>query len=264
MDIHTIQTSLEGLPIASLRYFESIGSTNDEALRWAAAGASDGSLVIADAQTQGRGRLGRRWITRPGSSLAFSLIVHPNQAETARLAYFSPLAALSVCRALEQIPQIATLVKWPNDVLVNQRKAAGVLVEVNWVGDQLQSVVIGVGINVGQDAVPPADELLFPATSIEEAAGQPVDRLFILRETLKHLFDLRASAFNAETEPAFFDAWEERLAYKGEWVRIEGTGGKTITGQVIGLDRSGSLLLKTPAGKLQPIAVGDVRLRLVD
>src|SRR5512141_3071554 len=104
MDVHTLTSLLAGLPIRQIRYFDTIGSTNDEALSWIQAGAQDGCLVVADQQTQGRGRLNRRWITNPGAALAFSIILRPTPEEIDRMSFFSPLGALAICQALEDLP----------------------------------------------------------------------------------------------------------------------------------------------------------------
>ena len=270
MDLESLKNALVGLPVPNIRCFDVIGSSNDEALSWVsqaeqAGGAPDGCLVIANSQTKGRGRLGRAWVTRPEASLAFSLILRPTPAEVERLAYFSPLGALAICQALEELglyPQI----KWPNDVLLNRKKTAGILVEAAWFGEQLQGLVIGIGLNVAPESVPPAGQLRFPATCVEEAAGRQVDRLELLRAILSNLFSWRASLF----DPSFFAGWQARLAFRDEWVRIEETIQATsaspsgaVTGQVAGIDASGSLLLRTQAGETLAVSVGDVHLRLL-
>jgi BirA family transcriptional regulator, biotin operon repressor / biotin---[acetyl-CoA-carboxylase] ligase len=261
MDIEQLNDQLSGLPIPQLRSFDQIGSTNDEALNWIAAGAEDGCLVIAEQQTQGRGRLGRRWVTKPGAALAFSLILRPIAEERERLAYFSPLGALAICQALEAMgDHLQPQIKWPNDVLLQRRKTAGILVEAAWEGDMLQGIVVGIGINVGREAVPPPDEVLFPATSVEEAAGEPVDRLALLRAVLGGLFQWRAELRGE----LFRQNWEQRLAFKNEWVTVQGAAGTALTGQVTGLDASGNLLLRTSGGELVPVTVGDVHLRLLE
>ncbi|MEN4100610.1 MAG: biotin--[acetyl-CoA-carboxylase] ligase, partial [Anaerolineaceae bacterium] len=118
---------LAGLPVSELRYFDSIGSTNDEALRWAEQGAPDAALVVADTQTAGRGRMDRRWVTRPGVALAFSLALRPTPVEASALGLFSPLGALAVAAALRENYGLLAEVKWPNDVLLERRKCCGIL-----------------------------------------------------------------------------------------------------------------------------------------
>jgi BirA family transcriptional regulator, biotin operon repressor / biotin---[acetyl-CoA-carboxylase] ligase len=260
MEVRQLNSYLSGLPIAEIRYFDLIGSTNDEALSWIGAGAKDGCLVVADQQTKGRGRLGRRWVTRPGTSLAFSLILHPTQEETAQLAFFSPLGALGISQALEKTHGLHPLIKWPNDVLLQRRKAAGILVEAGWLGETLQGIVIGIGINVAPEAVPPPEELLFPAISVEEAAGHAVNRLELLRDILEGIFQWRENI----SSQSFHQEWEQRLAFKGEWVSIEESTGNSITGQVVELDETGNLVLSTSSGTRVSVTVGDVHLRLLE
>src|SRR5512142_3320319 len=138
MDVDRLRSHLSGLPVAHIRCFDTVGSTNDEALAWAAAGAQDGCLVVADQQTLGRGRLNRRWITRPGAALAFSLIFQPGPEEIERMGFFSPLGALAISQALEEKLGLSPEIKWPNDVLLMGRKTAGILVEAAWMGTRLQ------------------------------------------------------------------------------------------------------------------------------
>jgi BirA family biotin operon repressor/biotin-[acetyl-CoA-carboxylase] ligase len=257
MDGQSLRISLSGLPVPDIRYFDSAGSTNDEALAWVAEGADDGCLVVADQQTRGRGRFRRQWITRAGAALAFSLILRPTSAELHRAGFFSPLGAIAICQALEVDPALMPSIKWPNDVLLLRKKVAGILVEASWVGDRPQAVVIGIGINIAAEAVPPASELLFPATSVEEAAGKPVDREALLRAILQALFTWRKQM----RSEAFLQAWEARLAFRGEWVQIENSGQAPMTGQVMGIDPGGNLLLRNQAGETTTIAVGDLHLR---
>lgn len=258
MDVSAILARLAGLPIREVRYFEVTGSTNDEALRWASAGAADSCLVIANQQTRGRGRLGRRWFTAPGSGLAFSLVILPSMAEQARTSNFTALGALAVCQAIETLTEIPAQIKWPNDILLQKKKTAGILVEANWLGDTIQNLVIGIGVNVGVKSVPPPGELFFPATCLEEAAGKPVDRLDLLREILSGIYSWRAVL----NEGVFHNAWDKRIAFKGEWVSLENAaGGEALKGQVVGLDDSGSLVLRTPSGKNVYAAAGDLKLR---
>lgn len=259
MTLKEFQDTLAGLPVPQVQYFDSIGSTNTAALDWAAAGAAEGCLVVADLQTQGRGRLGRRWITRPGAALALSLIFKPAAHEMEHLGLFTALGAMAVSQAVEELHGLRALVKWPNDVLLEGRKCAGILTEAAWSGEVVEGVVVGIGVNVSPEAVPPPEEVLFPAISVAEAAGKPVDRLVMLRGIVKALFHWRVKLHEA----SFLQAWQEKLAYKGEWVQIEESvpGSAPVTGQVQGLAADGSLLLRGEKGDLFTITTGDVHLR---
>jgi BirA family transcriptional regulator, biotin operon repressor / biotin---[acetyl-CoA-carboxylase] ligase len=257
MNTITVTKSLAGLPIPELRYYNSINSTNNEALQWAEKGAPDGALVLADAQTAGRGRMDRRWVTHPGAALAFSLILRPTPAEAEALGLFSPLGALAVAAALAEGYDLPSQVKWPNDVLLNRRKVCGILVEAVWLGSQAQNVVIGIGVNVAPEAVPPDDQVIFPATSVEDALGKKVVRLDLLREVLEQLFAWRSRLGT----PAFMQTWEDYLAFKEEWVEVQPPGKPGVAGKLVGLAPTGDLRLLSPAGEVITASAGDLRLR---
>ena len=183
MDQNELKRFLSSLPLGDIRYFDTIGSTNNEALAWATSRAKDLSLVIADEQTAGRGRLDRKWFTPKGTALAFSLILRPTPAEKPHLTRIVGLAALAAADSL-RTRGLVSQIKWPNDVLLNGRKVAGILVESVWSGEEVDCLVIGIRVNVLKEPVPSAELLLFPATSLEEALGSTVEREKVLRDIL--------------------------------------------------------------------------------
>lgn len=246
--------------LPAYRVFESVPSTNDVALAWAKEQAPDGALVIANAQTAGRGRMDRHWFTPPDCALAFSLILRPTSQESENVALFSPLGGLALSLALETRYQLQPRIKWPNDVLLNRKKTAGILAETIWQAGQPQAIILGIGVNVGKDCVPPADQVLFPATSIEEALNSKVERWELLEAILHNLFAWRKQL----TSPAFLDAWQNRLAFLGEQVYILQPQQEKIRGTVMGLTTSGDLSLLLHNGEIHNFAAGDIHLRLVD
>ena len=188
MNQQELNKALSNLPLGSIRYFDSIGSTNDEALAWAANDARDLSLVVANEQTAGRGRLDRPWFTPPSSALAFSLILRPTADEKPHLSRIVGLAALSIADTIGMLG-LAPQVKWPNDILLNGRKAAGILIELVWSGEDVDCVVIGIGVNVAKQAVPSTDILRFPAISLEHVLKRPsrvLGCLLLLRAGVFH------------------------------------------------------------------------------
>ncbi len=192
MDQTTLEKLLSDLPLGSVRYYPTIGSTNDLAARWAEAGARDLSLVVADEQTAGRGRMQRRWLTPAGSALAFTLVLRQDkEALAGRVAQVTALGALAVCDTINAaLPAVTPAqVKWPNDVVASRRKLAGVLAEAHWKGDELMALILGIGINVAPASVPPAEALDFPATCVETELGASVDRWELLHAVLKNLLD---------------------------------------------------------------------------
>jgi BirA family biotin operon repressor/biotin-[acetyl-CoA-carboxylase] ligase len=281
MDQQSLEQALSGLPLGPIRYFDRIDSTNTEAARWAAAGAADLSLVVADEQTAGKGRLGRRWHTPRGSALAFSLVLRPQTAEGGRqsgtgvqftdISRLTALGALGVREALQDLYGLPALVKWPNDVLVGGRKLAGILVEANWQGDSLSAAVLGIGINVAPSSVPPAETLSFPATSVDASLqardpGRSAYRLVLLRAVLEKVLAWRARL----DTPDFITAWDAALAFRSEWVSVfqdvqeiaeGGSEAARLEGQILGLAPDGALRLRSRSGEEFTVQVGEIHLR---
>lgn len=257
MNQNELKKALSKLPLAEIKYFESIGSTNDEALVWAASDAKDLSVVIVDEQTSGRGRLDRKWFTPAGTALAVSLILRPTADEKPQLSRTVGLAALAIAESL-RASGLPTQIKWPNDVLIAGRKVAGILTESVWTGEEVDCVVIGMGVNVLTGSVPPADLLQFPATSLESETGYPLDRVEVLHEILAKLIELRPQMVTHE----FMVRWESLLAFRNGQVQVEaGSNTPPVTGQIEGLEADGSLRLRNDRGEIITVRFGDVHLR---
>jgi BirA family biotin operon repressor/biotin-[acetyl-CoA-carboxylase] ligase len=252
-----VRAALSELPLGGLRVFRSIGSTNDEALSWADQGGPDLALVVADEQVAGRGRAGRTWITPAGVALAFSFVLRDGLRGIApgRLAGLGAMAAADACQALG----LSTAVKWPNDVLVNDRKIAGILVDVTWSGDDLAAAVLGIGINVHRGSAPADGQLRYPATSIEEALGAKIERTRVLTATVAALLKWRGLLADEE----FVRAWEARLAFRGRQVTLSGAGQPPLSGVLKGLGEDGSLRLAI-GGREVRIHMGDTHLQSAD
>ncbi|HUF39027.1 MAG TPA: biotin--[acetyl-CoA-carboxylase] ligase [Anaerolineales bacterium] len=262
--LHELSLHLSPLPLGPLEYHPTLPSTTDLAAERLDSGSPDLTLIVADEQTAGRGRRGRRWHTPPGAALAFSLVLRPNP-DTPLWAH-APLGALAVHSALTDAYGLPAEIKWPNDVLVGGKKVCGVLAEAHWQGDRLAGVVLGIGVNVAPEAVPPG-ELPFPAGSVAgalEAAGRSaaVDRWELLAGILSALLEWRAQTGAA----AFLSAWEARLAYLGREVVVgELAGGPEArihaAGVLAGLAPEGALRLQTETGEIT-IPAGELSLRL--
>ena len=256
MDEGELRELLSGLPIPDLRWHARIDSTNSAAMDWALQNAGDGCLVAADAQTAGRGRLGRKWVTHPAAGLAFSLVLRPTASEREWIGLFSPLGAIAVATALDRLG-LEAQVKWPNDVLLLRRKVSGILVESIWSGEALDALVLGIGINVASSSLPPAEDLLFPAVCVEEVFGRPVERWQLLRATLEAFFAWRPRLGS----PEFMTAWQSRLAFVGEDVSVSRVASEPFHGTLLGVDGQGNLQLRLPDGQEAEVLTGDVSLR---
>jgi BirA family transcriptional regulator, biotin operon repressor / biotin---[acetyl-CoA-carboxylase] ligase len=245
--------------IRHFRYYPSIGSTNDEALSWLDDEAEDFSCVLADAQTRGRGRFQRHWVTVPEASLAFSLILKPTPAEARKMALFAPLCGLAVREALENLFSIKAEIKWPNDILIENQKCCGILVESVSSGDRVSGVVAGIGINIAPASIPPLDTQLFKATCLELSLNRKVDRMQVLVEVIREIRKWRPLLGTDQ----FFEAWQTHLAFKQTQVMIVQSEKQSIIGIEKGIDQNGNLILILDNNEEMVFEVGDVHLRPV-
>lgn len=233
-------------------YFESIGSTNEVAKGLVDGGAPEGALVIAEEQTAGKGRLGRRWIAPPGTSLLLSLLLYPDLTleEVPRL---TMLACLAAAEAIESVTGLPVRFKWPNDILIRGRKAGGVLTEVGVTGERLDYVVLGIGLNVNwtPSQVP---ELAGKATSLSEELGREVSRLELLQRLL---ISMKGGYLRLQEGYLPHKAFTSRLANIGEEVEVVLPRGKE-EGFVKGVNAEGALLLRREDGSTVRVTVGEV------
>jgi BirA family biotin operon repressor/biotin-[acetyl-CoA-carboxylase] ligase len=236
-----------------VQFYQTIGSTNVEALGLAEAGAAHGTLVIADSQTAGKGRGKRKWTTIPGTAIAFSLVIRPERLESDRWMRLFGWGAISVVRALKNLG-LGAETKWPNDVLMAGKKVAGILINSTWIGETIDYSVIGIGINVTPDSVPA--EVDFPAISVVDLLGHSVSREELLISILGSLADLYEAINGSE----FLDEWQSKLAYRNQRVVIEAPSGE-IEGLLEGLSPKGELILSDDHGKELIVGYGELRLR---
>jgi BirA family transcriptional regulator, biotin operon repressor / biotin---[acetyl-CoA-carboxylase] ligase len=259
MDHTLLAERLADLPYSPIRFFPVTTSTNDEADTWISEGAPHLALVVADEQTAGRGRRARRWYTPAGSALAFSIILRPDTP--GQLTQFTAVAALSICQVLAESYGLDAWIKWPNDVLVNGKKTAGILVEASWQGNELQAVIVGVGVNVSERSLPDGSLLSFPAGCLETALGKEVDRLDLLHRILEAI----KNRLLQMDDCAFFLEWQERLAWLGDRVTVLSENGLRLhQGILAGLDKDGGLVLQRSDGTTVTFYTGDLRLRTQD
>jgi BirA family biotin operon repressor/biotin-[acetyl-CoA-carboxylase] ligase len=257
MECSEIRQALQHLPIPAIHFFHETNSTNQQALDNLAEGAPDYALFITEKQSMGRGRLNRRWITTPGASLAFSLILHPTSEEGQNPAIFSLVSALAVCRAVESLYGVHPQIKWPNDVLLAGKKWCGILVESVWLAERSLGLVAGIGINLTTASVPPDDEVLFPATCLADHVAGDIHALQFLARILEELINLRPEMLTRQVH----NEYKSYLAYQGKQVALTETGGQTIHGVLEGVDRNGHLILRNRDGGMMTFPVGDLQLR---
>jgi BirA family biotin operon repressor/biotin-[acetyl-CoA-carboxylase] ligase len=234
-------------------YFEAIDSTNSVAKSLAQRGAGEGTLVIAESQSAGRGRLGRKWLAPSGTSLLFSLLFRPD-LEVRRAQGLTMICGLGVREAIREVTELPAQLKWPNDITVRGRKVGGILTEISSSGPQLDYAVAGIGLNVNvtMAALPPE----FNATSISHELGRTIARLPLLQATLWHVeqrySDLRQGKWPAEE-------WAAALETLGSFVELHTADG-IWWGLATAVDDEGALILRTENGQLKRVLVGDVAL----
>ncbi len=254
----------------------SLPSTMVRAAELAAGGAPEGTTVVADAQRAGRGRLGRDWLAPPGSSLLLTVVLRPRlEPEQAWLAVAAAGVALvdATAALLAEVaerrvdapvesPAPAVGLKWPNDLLVDGRKAAGLLAEAHSQGRRLDWVLLGMGVNVGQGAGDFPADLAGRATSLRLAAGGAVDRVALLGAWGERFAAGYRALAAGEAGPTLA-AYRERLDTLGRQVRVELLGGEALEGVAAGLGADGALALRTVTSTEVAVASGDVEhLRL--
>lgn len=255
LDPQALRAALVG-PWAQLDVVERTGSTNADLLAAAAAGAPDRTVLVAEHQDAGRGRLARSWVSPPGSGLTVSVLFRPTGVHPSRFGWLPLLAGLAALDAVRGVTTAPAGLKWPNDLLVGAepRKVAGILAEVADPGRP--AVVVGIGINV--DAAPPDQP---GATSLAAEAGHPVDRTEVLVALLTRLSE-REAVWRAGRGDA--DATRLRADYRsgcrslGSSVRVELPGGTSVTGIAEDVDVDGRLLLLDAEGHRRAVAAGDV------
>jgi len=240
-------------------YYRSIGSTNDVARELAAQGAPEGTLVIADEQTAGKGRLGRRWLAPPGTSLLMSLLFRPHFLASYQAQRLTMICSLAIVEAIEALTGLTAAIKWPNDIVVQGKKAGGILTELGSSGEHLDYAVVGLGLNVTLDfgVVEAMGELAATATSLSQELGREVSRLALLWRILENV-EGRYQRLGAGGLP--HDEWASRLATLHNRITVDTPQG-TIEGWAEGVDADGALILRTDCGGRQLVLAGDVTLR---
>lgn len=247
---------------APLRYFAQIGSTNDEAKRLLAEGAPAWTVVVADEQTAGRGRMGRRWRAPPGAAVLMSVVLRP-QVAPGRLSRLTMLGAVATLRALRRWfePEAVSL-KWPNDVRLRRRKVAGVLPEAIFTGDVCAGAVLGIGLNVNGDFSGDA-ELAHSAISMAMAGGAPFDRAEVLAELLAQLRAAYPTLDGEDGRDPLYEAWRGALAMLGRRVTVAAPEG-ALAGVAEDVDDEGALWLRKDDGARVRLLAGDVSLAVED
>ena len=237
-----------------LVHFQRLSSTMDEAARLAKQGAEDGTVIVAEAQTAGRGRFQRSWVSEAGN-LYLSVILRPSLQA---LPYISIMSGVAVARAIRKATGLRSTIKWPNDVRIHGKKVCGILVENTVQGNNVDYAVVGIGLNVAFDPTT-VEELSEIAISLNVAAGEAVDRPALLRYLLQEMDRLYLSLQQAR-EPAAQDIiedWRSLLDTLGTQVEVR-WGAEVYSGFAQDVDSLGNLLLRLADGTVATLPAGEV------
>jgi BirA family biotin operon repressor/biotin-[acetyl-CoA-carboxylase] ligase len=242
--------------VSGWEMLDSVDSTNNYLKRGTLPPLPHGHLVITEEQTAGRGRQGRQWLSSRRQGLWFSLLLRPQLAPS-QAALLTMVAGLAVAEAINEEVKVEARIKWPNDVLLNGKKICGILTEMNAEMEQINYIILGIGINVSQPA--PALAALPEAGSLLSLTGRSCPRTMLLRRILTRLSQRYAQWLEGQTKQIMVD-WLALAAYLGEEVEIIASNGHKTSGIYHGVAPDGGLVLRTPAGE-QVFYSGEVSLR---
>ncbi len=230
-------------------------STNTLAMEMAAKGAPAGTVVIAETQTGGKGRLGRKWIS-PRGSLYLSIILRP-EIPTHKAPLVTLMGAVAAASAIRTAVGAEAAIKWPNDILIDGKKTGGLLSEMSAEADRIRHLVLGIGINVNAALDELPADIRAVTTSIAEAAGRAIDRTALLRQLLRDME--KRYRLLLEDEAALLAEWVSLNVTIGRRVAVSGLR-ETFEGLAQGIDPEGRLVIRTADGQLRPVAAGDVTI----
>jgi BirA family biotin operon repressor/biotin-[acetyl-CoA-carboxylase] ligase len=235
----------------NIQYFKETESTNIIA-REIAGSVEEGTVVIAESQTGGRGRMGRKWIS-PEGGIWLSIIIKP-KIQPLYASRITLLAGVSVAKTIRSYG-LPAKIKWPNDVLMNGKKVCGILTEIEAEIDLIDFCVVGIGIDANVDTESFPEEFRETSTSLKKELGSEINRVEFVQRLLEE-FESLYLKFQKDGFSPILEEWRNMSATIGEWVKIT-TQARTIYGEAIGVDSEGALVLETGDGKLEKIVAGN-------
>lgn len=258
----SFQNQVEAIPsvearVVKVSYFPEIGSTNQEAIATGKAGSPGGTLVIADAQSAGHGRLGRPWESPAGKGLYFTLLLRP-KFPPAHAPYLTLATGLALGRVLRTYGLPPLMIKWPNDIWIEGKKVAGILSEMNTQGADLDFVALGVGLNVSQSPEDFSADLREIAASLKQFSDIPWDRSELLRKILTEIFQ-EVESLEQEGPAQLIGRWEKESGMLGAKIQAQIASG-TVQGEVLGLNELGHLKLRQDTGEILTLLAEDTTL----
>ncbi len=254
MDIDAIRSEIKGDIGRQIVFYDTVGSTNTVALELAQ-GTEEGSVVIADRQEKGRGRLGRSWVSPPGVNIYLSIILRPRLGP-AYATLLTILSAVACTYALRKTAGLAVSVKWPNDLMVSDRKLGGILTETKVIREEIVLAILGIGINVNMTASDFPDHIRSTATSVKNETSKNIKREPIISAILNET-DRWYKVLQINQTQEIISEWQRLTSTLGRQVLVT-TGQDTYTGLAEAIDDRGMLLVRLPSGETKRISSGDL------
>jgi len=242
-------------------FFDELDSTNTKASKLAREGVVEGTVVIAESQSKGRGRIERSWYSPPGANIYTSIILRPKLPPQATQT-ITLVSAVALAEAIEETAGVRPSLKWPNDILVGGKKVAGILTEMSSESDRVKHIIIGIGINVNIEVTDLPGGLRYPASSLKHESGSKIDRTELVRNLYSRLEKWYKILLSDGSEE-IVETWREYFTFVGKEIRIEGYRGigaePVITeGICLGIDSDGALLIKERSGAIERVVAGDM------
>lgn len=232
-------------------YYQKISSTMDKAWELGEKKVAEGALICSEGQGKGRGRLGRKWVSIKNKGLYLSIILRPDLSFS-QIPSITLLSAVAVFKGLKKIANLPLCIKWPNDILIGQKKLSGVLTEVHAEQDRTNFVVVGIGVNVNHTF----NELPKNGVSLYSYTKNKIPRCRVLKEIVEE-FEVLYEDFKAYGPDSVLDQWRNLSSIWGHFVKVSGVKG-TVEGRAMDLDHDGSLLIRNDNGMIEKVVAGDI------
>jgi BirA family biotin operon repressor/biotin-[acetyl-CoA-carboxylase] ligase len=256
LSLEAIKIKLKGHIGKNILFLEKVGSTNTLAIDIAEK-SNEGTVVLADSQERGRGRLGRTWISPPGTNIYMSVIIKPALG-TENVTLITIMAAVSCAIALRRLTGLDITIKWPNDLVLNNKKLGGILTELKIYEKKIIFAIIGIGINVNVDVDVFPEEVRQIATSLRKETGKVYSRTEIVAEILNEI-DYWHNFLNENDKKTLISKWQRLASTLGREVMVI-VNRETYRGLAESIDNQGMLMLRLPSGELKRISTGDLKV----
>jgi BirA family transcriptional regulator, biotin operon repressor / biotin---[acetyl-CoA-carboxylase] ligase len=238
-----------------IRLFPEVVSTNTLAMEAASQGAREGTVIIAETQTGGKGRLGRTWIS-PRGNLYLSVILRP-QIPTHKAPLITLVGAVAVASAIRKLCSVQASIKWPNDILISGKKVAGLLTEMSAEPDRIRHIALGIGVDVNMELQELPPEVRMNTTTLAAEAGATIDRKLLMQQILRDLEHWYRIFLTSEAE--VLKEWEQLNMTINRRVTVSGMG-EVFEGMAEGIDHEGRLMVALDDGAIRIVAAGDVTI----